>query len=101
MANIKELADQIKEMHEKNEEREQTKKADICFDLMTLYCRINKKFITQNDTKQCCYAVVVLSSTIGKSIAERAVAFLGKYEKTLPLQASTTLRASLMRMRGF
>lgn len=99
MANLKELAEEIRKIHKKNEQTDLNKKIDLCFENMELYSNIAPKYRTKENEKDCCYAAVILSGVIQKGLSKRVVDFLSNHN--IPLRAEQLLRANLRRMECF
>lgn len=97
MANIEELAKEIRILH-KGDPNDFSKKADLCFELMTLYCRINKKRRTKEDLENCCYVAVILSGIINRNLANRTRKFLEDFD--IPKEAKIIISANIIRMAG-
>jgi len=101
--NIQEIARGIRTLHSKNESsgEDMQKKIDLCFELLDLYCAIQKNKRTNANRKDCCYAALILSGVIQKGLGGRVVEFLKYNEEKLPESAVQILRANVLRMESF
>ena len=97
MANIKELAQQIRKLGAEQEHTQN--KIEISFELLNLYRTLKKP--TKTDIKDCCYTAVVLSGVVQKGLGGKVKDFLADFEHTLPPRAVEVLRSNIMRMEGF